>query len=147
MAGAERAEVLAELTRALDRGDLALDDYDHRVAAVSTATYTSELLAQLNDLPPEYAWLPPTAVAPPPQPGMAGAGRGALILGILSLPTSFCIFGGILGVIAIFLSLRGERARGFSPAMLGRVFGIVGVAMSIAAVVALIFALNKPTSP
>ncbi|WP_285689792.1 DUF1707 domain-containing protein [Actinoplanes sp. NBRC 103695] len=147
VAGTERAEVLAELTRALDQGDLALDDYDYRVAAVGTATYTSELLAQLSDLPPEYAWLPPTAVAPPDQPRVAGAGRGALILGILSLPTSFCIFGGILGVIAIFLSLRGERARGFSPAMLGCVFGIVGVALSFAALAALVFALNKPMSP
>lgn len=147
MAGAERAEVLAELTRALDQGDLALDDYDHRVAAVGTATYTSELLAQLSDLPPEYAWLPPTAVAPPQQPHVAGAGRGALILGILSLPTSFCIFGGILGIIAIALSLRGERARGFSPALLGRAFGILGVVMSIAALIVLIITLGKPTAP
>jgi hypothetical protein len=147
VAGAERAEVLAELTRALDQGDLALDDYDRRVAAVSAASYTSELLAQLSDLPPEYAWLPPTAVAPAGPPRVAGAGRGALILGLLSLPTSFCVFGGILGVIAIFLSLRGERTRGFSPALLGRVFGIVGVVMSLTALIVLIIALNRPPSP
>jgi hypothetical protein len=147
VAGTERAEVLAELTRALDQGDLTIDDYDRRVAAVGTATYTSELLAQLSDLPPEYAWLPPTAVAPADRPQVAGAGRGALILGILSLPTSFCVFGCVLGVIAIFLSLRGEPTRGFSPALLGRVFGIVGVAMSITALIVLILALNKPASP
>jgi uncharacterized protein DUF1707 len=145
--GAERSEVLEVLTRALDQGDLAMSDYDRRVVAVGSATYTSELLTQLADLPPEYAWLPPTAVAPPPAPAVAGAGRGALILGILSLPTSFCVFGGILGGIAIFLSLRGERRPGFSPALLGRVFGIVGVALSIAALIALIFALNNPIGP
>ncbi|MFG1604416.1 DUF1707 domain-containing protein [Actinoplanes sp. NPDC049265] len=145
--GAERSEVLAVLTRALDQGDLAMSDYDGRVAAVGSATYTSELLAPLADLPPEYAWLPSTAVAPPAAPPVTGAGRGALILGILSLPTSFCVVGGILGAIAIFLSLRGERRRGFSPALLGRVFGIVGVALSVAALITLIVALNKPTSP
>jgi hypothetical protein len=145
--GAERTEVLEMLTRALDQGDLAISDYDRRVVAVGSATYTSELLTPLSDLPPEYAWLPPTAVAPPAAPPVTGAGRGALILGLLSLPTSFCVFGGILGVIAVFLSLRGERQPGFSPALLGRVFGIVGIALSIAALIALIFALNKPTSP
>lgn len=147
MAGAERLEVLDLLNRALDAGDVALGDYDRRVAAVGSATYTSELVAQLIDLPPEYAWLPLTAVAPPARRPMAGADRGALILGILSLPTSFCVFGGVLGIIAIFLSRRGARTRGFSPALLGRVFGIIGVALSIAALISLIFVLNKPTSP
>jgi hypothetical protein len=144
VATAERAEVIALLGRALDEGRLALAEHDARVAAVGSATYTSELLTQLRDLPPEYAWLPPAAVAPAPR---APAGRAALIVGLLSLPTSFCIVGGILGIAAIVLSLRGERRTGVTPALLGRVFGIVGVVLSLGALFALVYALNNSVGP
>jgi hypothetical protein len=144
---AERGEVIEILNRALDQGDLPLADYDHRIAAVGSATYTSELVAQLGDLPAEYAWLPVTALAPPPPPALGRSGRAALILGIVSLPTSFCIVGAVFGIAAVVLSLRAERRPGLSPAMLGRVFGIVGVALSIAALAALVFALNSPAGP
>ena len=63
---AERTEVLALLSRAVDEGHLPLDQYDGRVVAVGTATYTSQLLVPLSDLPPGYAWLPPFAVASSP---------------------------------------------------------------------------------
>ena len=135
---AERTEVLALLSRAVDEGHLATDQYHGRVAAVGTATYTSQLIAPLGDLPPDYAWLPPTAAAP------SSSGRAALIFGVLSLPTSFCLFGGLLGAVAIVLSLRGERPAGMSAALFGRVFGIVGVILAIGALIALIFALNNP---
>ena len=135
---AERTEVLALLSRAVDEGHLATDQYHGRVAAVGTATYTSQLIGPLGDLPPEYAWLPPTA------PASSTPGRAALVLGVLSLPTSFCLFGGLLGAIAIVLSLRGERPAGMSAALFGRVFGIVGVILAIGALIALIYALSNP---
>jgi hypothetical protein len=141
----DRTEVIGRLSHALGQGDLAIGDYDHRVAAVGTATYTSELLAQLRDLPPEYAWLPPAAVAPPA--AAPAKGRAALILGILSLPTSFCVFGGLLGLTAVVLSLRGERVPGISASLLGRVFGIVGIVMSIGAAASLVFFLRKGGAP
>lgn len=144
VANDERTEVIGLLNRALERGDLPLDAYDHRIAAVGSATYVSELVTQLDDLPPEYAWLPAAAVAPPVT---ARSGKAALILGILSVPTSFCIIGAVLGVAAVVLSLRGERQPGLSSAMLGRVFGIVGIALSLAAAAALVFALTTPMGP
>jgi len=135
---AERTEVLALLSRAVDEGHLATDQYHGRVAAVGTATYTSQLIAPLGDLPPEYAWLPPSAAAP------TTAGKAALIFGVLSVPTSFCLLGGVLGAIAIVLSLRGERPAGMSAALFGRVFGIIGVILAAGALIALIYALNYP---
>jgi hypothetical protein len=142
---AERSEVIGLLTRALDEGHLDLDRYDARVAAVGTATFTSELVAQLDDLPPEYAWLPPTAVVP--SGARPGSGRAALVLGILALPTSFCVLGGVLGIVAIVLSFRGDRPRGLSPALVGRVFGIVGVVLSLGALFGLIYAMHNSVGP
>ncbi len=144
VATAERTEVIALLGRALDEGHLAVGEHDARVAAVGSATYISDLLAQLRDLPPEYAWLPPAAVAPA-RP--AGSGRAALILGLLSVPASFCVVGGILGIAAIVLSLRGPRRPGFTPALVGRVFGIIGVVLSGGALAALIYAMNTSLGP
>ncbi len=144
VATAERSEVIALLGRALDDGRLTVEEYDTRVAAVGSATYTSDLLRQVRDLPPEYAWLPAAAVAPA-RP--AAPGRAALIVGLLSVPTSFCVVGGILGVVAIVLSLRGERRPGFTAALVGRVFGIVGVVLSLGAGFALVYAMTHSLGP
>jgi Domain of unknown function (DUF1707) len=142
--GTDRTEVIALLNRALDEGHLTLSEYDSRVIAVGTATYASELVGQLEDLPPEFAWLPIAIVAPPPESRPeARSGRAALVLGLLSLPTSFCLLGGVLGLIAVVLSLRRPRRPGWSPALIGRVFGIVGMVLSIGAVLALIMALDQ----
>jgi hypothetical protein len=144
----DRTEVIGLLSRALDEGRLPMDDYDHRVARVGTATYASELLNQLQDLPPEYAWLPRTVVATAAaERRPAASGRAALVFGILSLPTSFCVVGGVLGIIAVVLSLRGERERGLSPALVGRVFGIVGIVLAVGALIALVVALNSSAAP
>jgi hypothetical protein len=139
---AERSEVIARLTTALDEGRLDLAGYDARIAAVGAATYASELAAQLSDLPPEYAWRPPAAAVP--AAAGRGYGRAALILGILSLPTAFCVAGGVLGIVAVVLSFRGDRPRGFGPALYGRVFGIVGVVLSLGALFSLVAAQQSP---
>ena len=144
----DRTEVIGLLNRALDEGRIPLEDYDQRVARVGAATYASELLDQLRDLPPEFAWFPRTTVATPTiarRP--AAAGRAALVFGILALPTSFCVVGGILGIIAVVLSLRGERRPGLSPALIGRVFGIVGIVLAVGALIAFVVALNGSAGP
>lgn len=143
----DRAEVLALLGRALDEGALTVGEYDARVVAAGSATYLSQLLAALDDLPPEYAWLPAAAVAGPVVDARGSRGRAALILGILSLPTSFCVLGGFLGLAAIVVSLRGERAAGLTAALIGRVFGIVGLVLSLAALFAILYALNHSVAP
>jgi hypothetical protein len=144
---AQRTEVIDRLNRALDDGVLALGDYDVRVAAVGTATYLSDLLAPLRDLPPEYGWQPHPVAAPPPGPPAAAvprSGKAALIFGIASLPLSICFVGGLLGIVAVVLSLRGGRGQpGFSAALLGRMFGIVGILLSIGATVAVLFAAGR----
>jgi hypothetical protein len=142
--GGQRTEVIGLLNRALDEGVLAIEEYDVRVAAVGTATYTTDLLAQVRDLPQEYGWRPHPVAPPPPAPPdtpSPRSGRAALILGIASLPTSICFVGAILGIAAVVLSLRAGRNRpGLSAAMLGRVFGITGILLSVGATIALLFA-------
>jgi hypothetical protein len=118
------------------------------VIAVGTATYASELLDQLGDLPPEYAWLPAAAIAAPAGAGRTRArGRAALVLGLLSLPTSFCVLGGLLGAAAVVLSLRSPRRAGWGAALVGRVLGIVGIVLSLGALVALMVARGGNTGP
>ena len=142
----ERTEVLGLLSRALDEGLLPLAEYDRRVVAVGTASYTSEVVAQLRDLPPEYAWLPAQAIAPEPRRSST-SGKAALIVGIISLPTAFCLIGGLLGIVAIVLSTRGENPGGLSAALLGRVFGIVGVILAVGAGIALYYSMTHSLGP
>jgi hypothetical protein len=143
----QRAEVIDLLTRALDDSSLPLDEYDRRVAAVGTATYASELQAQVNDLPDEYGWRPHALAAPVvPDHPVRSYGKTALVLGILSLPLSMCLIGWIFGILAILYSRRGQT-RTVGPALIGRVFGIVGILLSVGAGVAFMFAARHSTSP
>jgi hypothetical protein len=108
----------------------------------------SQLSAQLSGLPPAYAWTP-HAFPPPVTPHPAGSaakssGTAALILGIISLPLAMCLVGWIFGILAILYS---RRARGFGTAMIGRVFGIIGIVLSIGAGLAVAFALHHGTAP
>jgi hypothetical protein len=143
----QRAEVVDLLTRALDGDSLALDEYDRRVAAVGTATYASQLQAQVRDLPTEFTWRPHALASPvvPPRP-VRSYGRTALILGSLSLPLSMCLIGWIFGILAVLYSRRGD-AKGFGPALIGRVFGIVGILLSVGAGLALLFVSRQSTRP
>ena len=122
-------------------GHLPESGYDARIVGVSTATYASDLLAQVQDLPPRLQWDPRNAA--PPTPPDRNAGRGALILGLFSVPLSFCLIGGLLGIVAIVLSTRGRGAHGVGPALIGRVLGILSVVLSVGAVAALIFAARS----
>lgn len=135
---AERGQLLAVLERAHAGGVLPLDEYDARIAAVSTATHASDLRRQVADLPPAYAWEPEPA---------APGGRIALILGIASVPLSLCAVGGILGLLAVIAS-RGGTVRGrVTPALLGRIFGTFGVALSIMVVIAVRYVRNTRLGP
>ncbi|MFI5935407.1 DUF1707 domain-containing protein [Actinoplanes sp. NPDC051494] len=140
-----RTQVIDLLNQALTEGGLTEPDYDSRVVAVSTATYASDLVSQVQDLPPRLQWDPRNAA--PPTPPDRNAGRSALVLGILSVPLSFCLIGGLLGVAAIVLSFRGRGAHGVGPALLGRVLGIVGLVLTVGAAVGLVIVARNPTSP
>jgi hypothetical protein len=129
---AQRTEALGVLTRALDEGRLTLPEYDTRVAAVGSATYVSELLDQTR----EYGWEPhpfPPPVTAPRNP--SAYGRISLILGLVSVPASFCLAGWIFGILAVVYSVRASRAgaSGFGAALIGRVFGILGIVLSLGA--------------
>src|SRR5690349_19666733 len=88
-----RTQVIDLLNQALAEGRLSETAYDSRVVAVSTATYASDLQAQVQDLPPGLQWDPRNAA--PPEPPDRNAGRGALILGLFAVPLSFCLIGGL----------------------------------------------------
>lgn len=146
---AERTEVIALLTRALDGGHLTLPEYDSRIATVSTASHVSELATPLRGLPPEFGWPPPPAArprTPAPSPATSNYGRISLILGIVSLPLSVCFVGWVFGVLAIVYAKR-AGGRGFSAALIGRVFGIVSILLTLAAALAVFFAMRRtPTT-
>ncbi|MFF5296416.1 DUF1707 SHOCT-like domain-containing protein [Paractinoplanes globisporus] len=128
---AERTQVLGLLGNAFEAGLLPVGDYDARVAAVGVATHASQLLLQVSDLPPAYAW---SSVARPTAEPTPGAGRIALILGIASVPMAVCGIGLVLGLLAVVASRN--AGRGVTTALVGRVFGIIGMALSVAALVA-----------
>ncbi|GID92529.1 DUF1707 domain-containing protein [Amorphoplanes digitatis] len=132
-----RTQVIGLLGQALDEGLLTMAQHDARVVAVSGATYASDLLGQVQDLPPRLHWDPRNA-APPTAPNR-NAGRTALILGMFSLPMAFCVVGIVPAIAAIVMSTKGSGARGVNPALLGRVLGIISVILSIGALLALIF--------
>ncbi|AGZ43515.1 DUF1707 SHOCT-like domain-containing protein [Actinoplanes friuliensis] len=140
-----RTQVLDQLSRALDEGLLTTPQYDARVVAVSTATYASDLLGQVQDLPPRLQWDPRNAA--PPTPPNRNAGRISLILGVISIPMAFCLLGWIPGIAAIVMSTRGRGAHGVGPALFGRVLGIISVVLSIGALLALLFVRSSSTSP
>jgi hypothetical protein len=138
-----RTEVIGVLSRALDDGRLAVEDHDGRVVAVSTATYVSELLTQVHDLPEDYQWQPHADATPP----RATTARTALILGIASVPLAFCGVGAVLGIVAIVLSFRATDHRpGFGPVLLARVFGSTGIVLSAGMVLAVFYVLRQPFS-
>jgi hypothetical protein len=144
---AERTHVLGLLGNAYEAGLLPVGEYDARVAAVGTATHVSQLRLQVSDLPPAYAWGKPD---PPPAEPSPAAGRVALILGIASVPLSLCAIGGVLGILAVIASRNGGPRPGgprVTAALIGRVFGILGIALSLAAVLALVYARNNPPGP
>jgi hypothetical protein len=136
----QRTEVIGLLGQALDDGALALDDFDGRVIAVSSATHACDLRAQVDDLPSPYAWRPHPVEKPPPEPPSPSAsprsGQAALILGIASVPLAACFVGALLGVAAIALSLRVPTRPGLSAALLGRIFGIIGILLTAGALTA-----------
>jgi hypothetical protein len=140
-----RSQVLEQLNHALDEGLLSTAQYDARVVAVSTATYASDLLGQVQDLPPRLQWDPRNAA--PGTPPNRTAGRNALLLGLVSVPLSFCLLGWIPGIAAIVVSRRGHGAQGVGPALIGRVLGIVSLVLSAGALLALIFVRSSHTSP
>lgn len=77
--------------------------------------------------------------APVPAAARNGFGIAALIIGLLSLPAVFTVFGGfLLGVVAIILGFLGYRkaksgeATNGGMAIGGIVFGALGIIVSIA---------------
>jgi hypothetical protein len=154
---AERAQVLGLLGEALDAGLLPIEEYDARVVAVGTADHAAELRRQLGGLPPQYTWEaadPAPSAAPDPgstaTPASTAAGRVALILGIASVPLSICVIGGILGILAVVASVRGAPpapGRRITAALVGRVFGILGIVLSAGALIALLYARSHPLGP
>jgi hypothetical protein len=154
----ERTEVLAVLGNAYEAGVLPVGEYDSRVAAVGGATHASQLRLQVADLPPPYSW--DAATTPQgPHPGGAharsafaasGSGRMALTLGIASVLFSVCGVGLVLGLLAVLAGRNGgRRADGsrISMALVGRVLGFIGMALSVAALAAAFLVWHGRTGP
>ncbi|WP_433290632.1 DUF1707 SHOCT-like domain-containing protein [Actinoplanes sp. CA-030573] len=140
---AERTQVLGLLGNAYEAGVLPVGEYDARVAAVGSAGYASQLRLQVSDLPPAYAWKEPVSAGAPER---SGTGRIALILGIASVPMSMCGIGLVLGVLAVVAGRTAGPADGgprVTSALVGRVFGIIGIALSLAGLAAFYLAWRQ----
>ncbi|MCU7722700.1 DUF1707 domain-containing protein [Actinoplanes sp. KI2] len=101
---------------------------------------------------------PGTAISEPGTAVSAGrpavsaprSGRGALILGIASVLFSVCGIGLVLGLLAVIAGRsRGPRAGRprISMALVGRVLGLIGMALSVAAIAAAFVAWHGRTIP
>jgi uncharacterized protein DUF1707 len=144
---AERTQVLGLLGNAFEAGVLPLGDYDARVAAVGTATHASQLQLQVSDLPPAYTW---GEMPPLPPDTTPVSGRLALVLGLASVPMSVCGIGFLLGLLAVIASRGGGPQPGgprVTPALIGRIAGLLGITLSIIAVIAVLIARGTRTSP
>ncbi|MEV4622618.1 DUF1707 domain-containing protein [Asanoa sp. NPDC049573] len=132
---AQRTHVVNLLTGALEQGYLDLAEYEHRMAGANEAKWLGELLAQLADLPPQFRWDPQQQPIVQQGPDV-GLGRpsvvAALIVGGLSIPLSCCFgVGGVAGIAAILLSIRGLRQpETRALAALALAAGTVGVLLS-----------------
>jgi hypothetical protein len=66
-----------------------------------------------------------------------------LILGVASVPFSICLIGGLHGMLAVIAGRGGGPVPGgprATAALIGRVFGILRIALSVGAGIALIYA-------
>lgn len=146
---AERESVVAHLSAAVAEGRLTLDEFSERSQLAYASRTWGELAHLVNDLPaPPVAGVTPAA-AVPAAAGQAGKlPLAALIVGIISIPLTFCaVLGGIAGSVAIVLGIaalrhRGERAPGErGMALAGLLCGSFGVLLQ-GAIIALFAVLG-----
>lgn len=87
---------------------------------------------------------PPYGTAGQPRAARNGIGIAALVMGILGLITSWLVFGGLLGLVAVVLGVigrsrakRGEATNG-GVALAGIITGVLAIALSVLIVVGLV---------
>lgn len=86
-----------------------------------------------------------------PRPMANGLGVAALVIGVIALPFSLLVVGGLFGVLAIILGFlaRGRVKRGEANnpgvALAGILTGGLAVLIAIALVLVLAFVLTSPT--
>ena len=76
---------------------------------------------------PQFEPAPPPPPMPAPASDKKGLAIAALVLGILSLCSSWFFCGGLLGVIGVILGLLGMKSSGRTMAIIGIVLSVVGL--------------------
>ena len=130
---ADRELVVAHLSAAAAEGRLSLSEFDARTRHVYASRTWGELLRVVRDLPPlPLTPTPPRSAADPVWPTLA------LILGLVSLPVTFCaplgvtlgLAAAVFGVLGLLPATRGTgRQRGM--ALTGLLCGVFGIILSI----------------
>ncbi|GAA1817452.1 DUF1707 domain-containing protein [Planosporangium flavigriseum] len=137
----QRGQVLERLSAAAGQGYVMPEEYEERSAAASTAKTVSVLLAQVADLPVQFQWDPypdrkkprkRERNEPPTAKEIERYALLTLVLGILSVPLAFCYLGWISGIGAIVAS---RKSGGRSEANTGRVFGSIGIILTVIVVI------------
>ncbi|MFI5906195.1 DUF1707 domain-containing protein [Dactylosporangium sp. NPDC051541] len=141
---ADREAIVAQLGEAAAEGRLTLEEFSARTQQAYASRTWGELSSLVGDLPtlPKPS-APPTVVAPQPAGGSDSRLLPllALILGIASIPASFCVpTGGVAGVVAVVVGIlalrsvgKGEPGRGL--AAVGLICGLSGLALQAAVIV------------
>ncbi|MGB8213699.1 MAG: DUF4190 domain-containing protein [Anaerolineales bacterium] len=80
---------------------------------------------------PQFEPAPPPPPMPAPASDKKGLAIAALVLGILSLCSSWFFCGGLLGVIGVILGLLGMKSSGRTMAIIGIVLSVVGLILTI----------------
>ena len=148
---AQRTVVLDLLSKALEEGYLELHEYEARLVRVTEAKSVADLYGQVADLPPQLRWDPrqpmPRSREDRQRENADSAALVAFVLGLVSLPTTVCFgAGGLVGIAAVVFGGRALRLGGNRPkAIAGLVLGIIGIAVSIALVLAVMLSPESTT--
>ncbi|BBH70442.1 hypothetical protein ACTI_71270 [Actinoplanes sp. OR16] len=133
---ADRETIVARLNQATAEGRLSIEEFSERTRQAYACRTWGELSRVVWDLPAHTGTHPVvygrTAPPPPPSPN-GGAPLVALVLGVLSLPATFCVpvgpFLSIGAIISGVIGLRSPVNRGMAVAGIG--LGALGLIFQI----------------
>ena len=145
---ADREAIVARLNQATAEGRLSIEEFSERTRQAYACRTWGELSRVVWDLPaptgsyPVVYGAPARRAGPPPPPTTGGAPLVALVLGVLSLPATFCVpVGPVLSIGAIVSGILGLRSP-VNRGMAATGIALGGLALILQIVFLLFFAFS-----